>query len=118
MTIIEITALPNGAHRNQTVSGAVMVPDGWAVLPDGMDTPNFPFGEVTVNDAAPPVVTSWTAGELPEPEPEPEPQPTTEERVAALEAENKLLKEQVSAQADQAEFYEDCIAEMATVVYA
>ena len=47
-----------------------------------------------------------------------EPPPTTEERVAALEAENKLLKEQVSAQADQAEFYEDCIAEMATVVYA
>lgn len=51
------------------------------------------------------------------PAPEPAP-PTTEERVAALEAENKLLKEQVSAQADQAEFYEDCIAEMATVVYA
>ena len=44
--------------------------------------------------------------------------PTTEERVTALEAENNLLKEQVSAQADQAEFYEDCIAEMATVVYA
>lgn len=51
------------------------------------------------------------------PEPEPAP-PTTEERVAALEAENKLLREQVSAQADQAEFYEDCIAEMAAVVYA
>ena len=47
-----------------------------------------------------------------------DPPPTTEERVAALEAENKLLKEQVSAQADQAEFYEDCIAEMAAVVYA
>lgn len=48
----------------------------------------------------------------------PPPPPTTEERVAALEAENKLLKEQVSAQADQAEFYKDCIAEMAAVVYA
>lgn len=48
----------------------------------------------------------------------PPPPPTTEERVAALEAENKLLREQVSAQADQAEFYEDCIAEMAAVVYA
>lgn len=51
-------------------------------------------------------------------EPEPDPQPTTEERVTALEAENKLLREQVAAQADQAEFYEDCIAEMAAVVYA
>ena len=98
MKIIEIQALDNGAHRNQTVSGEVTVPDGWAVLPDGMDTPNFPFGKVTVDNSAPPVVTLWKAGELPEPEPEPDPQPTTEERVAALEAENKLSKEQVSAQ--------------------
>ena len=52
---------------------------------------------------------------LPEPV---EPPPTTEERVAALESENSMLKAKVSAQADQAEFYEDCIAEMATVVYA
>lgn len=51
------------------------------------------------------------------PPPEPEP-PTTDERVAKLEAENKLLREQVSAQADQAEFYENCIAEMAKIVYA
>lgn len=51
------------------------------------------------------------------PAPEPEP-PTTDERVAKLESENKLLKEQVSAQADQAEFYEECIAEMAAIVYA
>ena len=51
------------------------------------------------------------------PAPEPEP-PTTDERLAALESENKLLKEQVSAQADQAEFYEECIAEMAAIVYA
>ena len=51
------------------------------------------------------------------PPPEPEP-PTTDERVAKLENENKLLREQVSAQADQAEFYEECIAEMAAIVYA
>lgn len=51
------------------------------------------------------------------PPPEPEP-PTTDERVEKLEAENKLLREQVSAQADQAEFYEECIAEMAAIVYA
>lgn len=44
--------------------------------------------------------------------------PTTDERVEKLEAENKLLREQVSAQADQAEFYEECIAEMAAIVYA
>ena len=51
------------------------------------------------------------------PTPEPEP-PTTDERLEKLEAENKLLREQVSAQADQAEFYEECIAEMAAIVYA
>lgn len=47
-----------------------------------------------------------------------EPAPTIEGRLASLEAENKLLKEKVSAQADQQDFYEDCIAEMAAVVYA
>ena len=117
MRIIEIAALSNGAHRNQTGTFSA-VPDGWAILPDGMETPNFPFGEVTVDNSAPPVVTSWKAGEWPEPEPEPDPKPTTEERVAALENENAMLKAQVSAQSDQMDFYEDCIAEMATVVYA
>lgn len=61
----------------------------------------------------------YTFEEAPLPDaPASTPEPTTEERLAALESENKLLKEQVSAQADQAEFYEDCIAEMAEIVYA
>lgn len=37
---------------------------------------------------------------------------------AELEAENTMLKAQVKAVADRNEFVEDCIAEMATVVYA
>ena len=37
---------------------------------------------------------------------------------AELAAENKLLRQQVSALTEQQSFYEDCIAEMATVVYA
>lgn len=44
--------------------------------------------------------------------------PPTEVRVNALESENKLLKEQISAQSDQLDFYEECIAEMASIVYA
>lgn len=83
MTIIEITALDNGAHRNQTTSGSVTPPEGWAIIPEGMDTPNFPFGTVTVDDSTPPVVTSWTAREIPAPEPEPEPEPTQLDRVEA-----------------------------------
>lgn len=83
MTIIEITALENGAHRNQTVFGSIPVPEGWAVIPDGMETANFPFGTVTVDDSTPPAVTSWTPGEMPEPEPAPEPEPTQLDRVEA-----------------------------------
>ena len=118
MRIIEIAALSNGAHRNQTISGAISVPDGWAILTDGMETPNFPFGDITVDDHTPPVVTSWTPLPIPEPEPEPEPAPTTEDRVAALEAENKTLKAQVSALTDQNDFQEELIVELAGVVYA
>lgn len=78
MRIIEIQSLPNGAHRNQ--SGCSVCPQGWAVIPDGMDTPNFPFGDVTVEGG---VVTSWTAGTIPEPEPVPEPGPTEMEQLRA-----------------------------------
>lgn len=85
MTIIEITPLDNGAHRNQSVSGRITPPEGWAVIPEGMELPNFPFGGLGVDDSVPPVVTSWTEGERPEPEPQPT-VPTTEERLDSLEA--------------------------------
>ena len=41
-----------------------------------------------------------------------------EDEAAALRAENKLLKAQVQAQTERSDFIEDCIAEMAGVVYA
>ena len=74
MRIIEIEALSNGAHRNQTGSFTT-VPDGWAIIPDDMETPNFPFGEITVDSSTPPTVTNWIPLPIPEPEPEPEPTP-------------------------------------------
>lgn len=83
MTIIEIQPLSNGAHRNQTGS-MTTVPDGWAILPADLDTPNFPFGDITADDSTPPRVTSWTAGEIPEPDPEPEAEPTTDDILNAL----------------------------------
>lgn len=70
MTIIEIASQSNGAHRNQTGSFA-SVPEGWAVIPDGMETPNFPFSDIAVDNQTPPVVTSWTPLPIPEPEPAP-----------------------------------------------
>lgn len=66
MRIIEIQALENGAHRNQTgIFNAI--PEGWAVIPDDMETPNFPFGEVKARKKnGVKTVTDWIAGEIPE----------------------------------------------------
>ena len=38
MLIIEIECLYNGAHRNQTSSSVIPVPDGWAVIFDSITT--------------------------------------------------------------------------------
>lgn len=85
MRIIEITALSNGAHRNQ--SGFVgAVPEGWAIFPTDIEAPNFPFGTVTVEDG---VVTSWSPGTMPEPEPEPDPTPSVEDLTIDLLADHE-----------------------------
>ena len=67
MRIIEIKALANGAHANQTVDGNFSVPSGWAVIPGDMSTPNFPFGEIEVkNIKGIKTVTKWLPIEMPE----------------------------------------------------
>lgn len=43
---------------------------------------------------------------------------TPEERIETLESDNTLLKQQLKAASDQNDFLEDCIAEMAGIVYA
>lgn len=45
-------------------------------------------------------------------------QKTDTERIQDLETDNNLLKQQLKAASDQNEFLEDCIAEMAEIVYA
>lgn len=49
---------------------------------------------------------------------DPKPITSVDERVTDLEAENKLLAAKIEAQSDQLDFYEECIAEMASIVYA
>jgi hypothetical protein len=49
MRIIEINTLENGSHRNQNGIFDV-IPNGWAVIPDDMETPNFPYGDIEVAD--------------------------------------------------------------------
>ena len=82
MTIIEIAALSNGAHRNQT--GATVCPDGWAVVPPELlrawETA-APFADITVDGN---VVTGIVQTQGPEPEPEPEIE-TTEQRLSDIE---------------------------------
>ena len=94
MRLIKIEKLKNGGHDNQTIDHISKIPNGWAVIPDDMETPSFPFGDITVKDIdGVPTVTSWTAGEMPEPTPEAEEEPSVEERVAILEQETEELSE-------------------------
>lgn len=81
MRIVEIKALDNGAHNNQTIDGVFEnIPDGYAVVPDDKECENFPFGEVKVEEIdGVMTVTEWIPGVIPEPEPMPEPEPTTGE---------------------------------------
>ena len=69
MQIIEIAALSNGAHRNQTWHGpAEAIPEGYLAIPDGIAVPeSFPFVDLTVKKGK---ITKITAREVPEPEPE------------------------------------------------
>ena len=81
MRIIELTALPNGAHRNQTAPLSAP-PQGWAKIPDGMELSNFPFGDVEAEEVNGILtVTAWTAKEIPEPEPA---EPTEQEDLDAM----------------------------------
>lgn len=75
MQIVEIAALSNGAHNNQTIDGVTPetfpIPEGWAMVPEDLETPNFPFGEVTAEEMdGIMTVTSWSPLPIPEPEPE------------------------------------------------
>ena len=63
--IEEIKALSNGLHRNQ-MWGEENLPVGYAVVPDDLETPNFPSGEVTVEEIdGVMTVTKWVAGKEP-----------------------------------------------------
>lgn len=86
MRIIEIAALENGAHKNQTYHGNL--PEGWAIIRSDTEFENYPFGKFEVEeiDGIPYMKEgSWVPLPMPEQEPEPEAVPTDAERIAALE---------------------------------
>ena len=84
MKMIEIAALSNGAHRNQTFAG--VLPDGWVAIPDAMEPlENFPFGEVTAEESdGVMTLIGWVPGAVPEAVFEPEAAPGFEEDAAAM----------------------------------
>lgn len=82
MTIIQIDALPNGAHDNQTINDMISLPEGWAAIPEEIPIPNtFPFVGVEVEGGT---VTALLSGVTPDPDPEPIPIPTPDEDRDAL----------------------------------
>ena len=82
MRLIEIKALDNGAHNNQTINGVILVPYGWAVIPDDMTIPDtFPFVDIEVDGQT---VVSMMAGTVPEPEPEQTTEPSEEDDTVAM----------------------------------
>lgn len=94
MRIIEIKALENGSHRNQT-GNFKTIPEGWAVIPDDMETPNFPFGEVEARKKnGVKTVTKWVAGTIPEVEDPEVPVSKTERLIEALYKAGKLTEEE------------------------
>ena len=99
MRIVEIAALENGAHRNLDTTGRT-VPDGWAIVPAGLETPNYPFGNLTVDGQTPPVVLTWEPLPVPEPEPEPD-EPTPGEDTNVWDELDAAYTEGVNSAYDQ-----------------
>ena len=83
MNIIKILPDKNGGHRNQ--SHSTKVPDGWAVIPETIETPNFPFGDIEAQEInGVMTVTKWMPMDIPDPEPAPDPEPTADELMDIL----------------------------------
>lgn len=125
MKIIKSTPNPSGAYPPILTWNGDAPPPGWLKLAETCDTaPALAccgFLRLTVSGDTVTAMegdsAAWEAWKASCPDPA-EPEPTAAERISTLEAENKLLTAQVAAQSDQLDFYEDCIAEMASIVYA
>lgn len=80
MRIIRIKTNKIGGHSCITVSKLSSLPIGWAVLPDDLPTPNFPYGNIVVKTrCGVPTVIGWTPKPIPELQPLPKPEPTAQD---------------------------------------
>ena len=121
MYYLPSTPNPSGAYpapRSNPEPGAWQLTDDQAQVV--VDYNGFVVVDVSFDGSVivSPDTAAWEAWKAEQAAKEPSTPPTLDDKVAALEAENKLMRAQMSAQSDQLDFYEDCIAEMAAVVYA
>ncbi len=83
MWIVELKANPNGSHNDHRADHISIVPEGWAVIPDGFVVPeSFPFVGVGAEKNTDGVMTvlTMTEGVVPE---QPDPVPTWDEQMEA-----------------------------------
>ena len=114
-TIIKLEAEWNGSHSS--LENVDYDLPGWAELPTTLAdawAASAPFVNIILGDDG--KISDISKGQeiKPDSTSEPESNPTVEE----LANENKLLKSQLQAQTERSDFMEDCVAEMATKVYA
>lgn len=81
--MLEISALENGAHRNQ-MGKMVTVPDGWIAVPTELEEKAkcfLPFINLKIENG---ILIDVEQGIVPEPTWESEPEPTAEEDLTAM----------------------------------
>ena len=65
-TLIKIAPFDNGSHDNIVVDSYDEMPDGWALLPDSLPCPGFPFGTIeTAKIDGVTTVTTWDEDPVP-----------------------------------------------------
>lgn len=129
----KVYVLPDASGRITRIDGGYTMPEdltGWVLIDEGtgdrynLCQGNYLSGPLTDDrgiyryklvDGA---VVERTQEEMEADYTPPEIKPTDAERISKLESEKKLLTAQVQALSDRNDFMEDCIAEMATIVYA
>ena len=129
----KVYVLPDASGRITRIDGGYTMPEdltGWVLIDEGAgDRYNLCQGNYfpqpimddrgiyryKLVDGA---VVERTREEMDADYTPPEVKPTDAERISQLESEKKLLTAQVQALSDRNDFMEDCIAEMATIVYA
>lgn len=116
LTIIKITADSSGHHSVESQSHRTECwMEGWTAVPENLVEKAMDCGGYCDLVMEGSVLTDVVKKEKPVPPPLP---PTVEERCAALEAENKQLTGKLDASIQSNAMLENCLVEMAGVVYA